>query len=55
MYNSFFTFHVVDSSTKRVRSSVIFTRRVLDFKFILSEEFRLSYLSTVKNFSGYKG
>jgi hypothetical protein len=54
MYNSFLTFHVVDSSAKRVRSAVVFTRRVLDFKFVLSKEFRLSYLSTVKNFSGYE-
>jgi hypothetical protein len=51
MFYSFFTFHIVDSSTKRVRSPIVFTRRVLDFEFILTEEFRPSYLSTVKNFS----
>jgi hypothetical protein len=55
MFDSFFAFYIVNSPTKRVRSTVIFTRRVLDFKLILSEEFRLSYLSTVKNFSSYKG
>lgn len=55
MFDSFFAFHVVNSSAKRVRSAVVFTRRVLDFKFVLSEEFRLSHLSTVKNFSGSKG
>jgi hypothetical protein len=54
MFYSFFTFYIVDSSTKRVRSPIVFTRRILDFKFILTEEFRLSYLSTVKNFSSYK-
>jgi hypothetical protein len=55
MFDSFFTFYVVNSPTKRVRSAIIFTRRVLDLKLILSKEFRLSYLSIVKNFSGYKG
>jgi hypothetical protein len=54
MFDSFFTFYVVNSPTKRVRSTIIFARRILDFKFILSEEFRLSYLSSVKNFSSYK-
>jgi hypothetical protein len=54
MFDSFFAFYVVNSPTKRVRSAVVFTRRVLDFKLILSEEFRPSHLSTVKNFSGYE-
>ena len=55
MFDSFFAFYVVNSPTKRVRSAVVFTRRVLDLKFILSEEFRPSHLSTVKNFSSRKG
>jgi hypothetical protein len=54
MFYSFFTFYVVDSSTKRVRSPIVFARRVLDFEFVLTEEFRPSYLSTVKNFSSCK-
>jgi hypothetical protein len=39
MFYSFFTFYIVDSSAKRVRSPIVFTRRVLDFKFILTKEF----------------
>ena len=54
MFDSFFAFHIVNSPTKRVRSAVVFARRVLDLKFVLSEEFRPSHLSTVKNFGGCK-
>jgi hypothetical protein len=36
MFDSFFAFYVVNSPTKRVRLAVIFTRRVLDFKFVLA-------------------
>jgi hypothetical protein len=54
MYDSFFAFHVVDSSAKRVRSPVVFARRVLNLEFVLTEEFRPSYLSTVKNFGCYE-
>jgi hypothetical protein len=39
MYDSFFAFHVVDSSAKRVRLAVVFARRVLNLEFVLSEEF----------------
>ena len=39
MFDSFFAFYIVNSPTKRVRSAVVFTRRVLDLKFVLSEEF----------------
>jgi hypothetical protein len=52
MFDSFFAFYVVNSPAKRVRSAVVFARRVLDFELILSEEFRPSHLSTVKNFGG---
>jgi hypothetical protein len=36
MLDSFFAFYIVNSPTKRVRSAIIFTRRVLDFKFVLA-------------------
>ena len=55
MYDYLLTFYIVNSPTKRVCLAVVFTRRVLDLKFVLSKEFRLPYLSTVKNFSSYKG
>lgn len=55
MFNSFFTFYIVNSPAERVRLAVVFTRRILDLKFVLSKEFRLPYLSTVKNFGGCKG
>jgi hypothetical protein len=54
VYSRFLAFHVVDSSAKRVRSAVIFARRVLSLTFVLAGEFRPPHLYTVKNFGGCK-